>query len=305
MSLLTYAEAKQSRELADISGVCSGGEAFRNLLNQGTRKLMRRGSWFGTVQKIRNCIRNNCVVWPRQIGTVLATNICGIHVPQKDFWASFLPMQSGEWEAWGLSPDFRGVPCAGNVRFENVGTTSVVAQPQCGVDAYIRSYPSTQADVGKKITWFGIDDNGQVIRTVQDGVLQEGVVVTLALPFATTPFKIRRVDRAVKQVTQGVVRNYYYDGTNLWDCSVYDPNETSPSYNFSKFVGCLRGGSCPTAIDALVKLEYIPVVSNNDLVLIDNLDALQLMMFSIKNLTSKDIDAARQLELDAFREQNY
>jgi len=308
-NLPTYAQAKASRDLAQVSGVCGGGDQFKAYLNQGVEALMTRGNWFGTVQKIQVCVRNNCVVWPRMVGTILATSICNRSIPQKDFWFDFLPLDQGEWGNWGLSPDFRGSPCGGNVVFENAGTTSVFANVPCGKEFYVRAYPSTPNDVGKTITIFGIDSNGQVIRTVQNGVLQEGVVLTLSIPFAITPFTIREVTRVVKDKTQGVVRLYFFDPVNnvLWDCASYDPTETSPYYNFSRLVGFRQNRQvCPlTKIQALVKLQFVPVNSDNDLVLIRNTRAVKHSIKMIRYEDEGEDTKAKGAEADAFRELNY
>lgn len=97
MSLLTFSEAKNSLELKAISGVCGGGEQFRSFLNQAVEALMNRGNWYGTVQKVRLCVFDNCIVFPRWVGTVLATNVGCQSIPQKNFWWEFLPIGPSDW----------------------------------------------------------------------------------------------------------------------------------------------------------------------------------------------------------------
>ena len=58
-------------------------------------------------------------------------------------------------------------------------------------------------------------------------------------------------------------------------------------------------------ITALVKLAFVPVVNPNDLVLIENEDALCHMIQSIRYREAGNAGAATQFELDAFRELNY
>lgn len=303
--LLTFAEAKASRDLANVSGVCGSGDQFRDYLNQAVEALMTRGNWFATVQKIRVCVHDNCVVWPRFVGTILATNICGARVPQKDFWYEFLQFGRSDWPF--LPPDFRGAQCGGNAVFENAGTSSVFANVPCNKNFYVRAYLSVLADIGKKITIFGIDGNGQTIRTVQNGTLQEGVVLTLASPFSVTPFTVRRIDRVVKDQTQGVLRLYFFDGSTLWDCATYDPTETSPSYNFSRLVGFRRGCVCnnPMSIEALVKMDFVPVQNDTDLVQIRNTRAIKHMIQCIRKEDEGRLQEAAVSETNAFRELNY
>lgn len=309
MRLLTYAEAKASRDLAQVTGVCGSGEQFRAYLNQAVEALMRRGNFFGTVQKMHTCVRNNCIVHRRGVGTILATRVCGRSVPSKDFWSEFLPVGHNEWTNWGLPTDFRGGRCMGDAVFENAGTTSVFANVPCNQNFYVRAYVSTKADVGKKITIFGTDGDGQTIRTDQGGVLLEGVVLTLNNPFTTTPMTVRWIDRVIKERTQGVVRLYFFDTANntLWDCAEYQPNETSPSYLFSRLTGWRQNRTvCPlTSIDALVKMDFEPVENDNDLVGISNVRAIKHMIKAIRAEDAAEDAGAKSAELDAFRELNY
>lgn len=318
MELLTFAAAKASQELADVAAACPQSGPFMSLLNQATRKLMKRGNWFGTVQKMRFCVYDNCITYPRYVGTVLALNVGGNRSEMTNFWFQFLPIGNMGWDVWGpiLNANRNG-QCWGNVVTENDGTSPVVNNVPCGLGNYIRAYPSVRADVGKHITIFGIDQNGQVIRTTHpDGTYQEGVVLTLALQYATTPFLIRKITRIVKDPTVGVVRLFQFDPINnvQLDCATYDPSETSPNYAHVKIRGApshifnvCSGQSqcCSKTVDSLVKLEYIPVQNDNDLVLISDLDALQLMMLSIRNKTAGKTQIANQLELDSIRELQY
>lgn len=305
--LLTFAEAKDSQELADVSAVCSDTTQFRSYLNQATRKLMRRGNWFGTVQKVRVCIYNNCITWPRFVGTTLATNFCGKQSRGGNFWYDFLPMGGENWK--GILSDYRSGRCHGNLVHENSGLSPVFNNIPCGQLFYVRAYPAYKQDAGKTITIFGVDNNGQTIMTKRsDGTYQEGVVLTLAVPFAVTPTTLQKIDRVLKDATMGPVRLYLYDSINdaLVDCAKYDPNETNPQYLFSQIKG-RRPMNCTycTSVEALVKLQFVEVVNDTDLVLIDNLDALQLMMFAGRNRTASKLAEAQQLELDAIRELNY
>ena len=305
--LLSFRAAKDSNELANISGVCPSSEQFKSYLNQAVRKIMRRGNWFGTVQKIRVCVYDNCITWPRYVGTILANNVSGRHVPPQNLWWNFLPIQRDEY--W---PHWDGIRncghCCGNAVGEMDGTTPVFQNIPCGQAMFVRAYLSWKPDAGKTITIFGIDANGQEIYTTRpDGTRQPGVVVTLAVPYAVTPFQIRKITRVLKQPTQGIVRLYAYDGTTLYDCATYDPSELSPNYVHEKLQGACLSRACGgvRSVEALIKLEFVPVVNDSDLVLIENLDAIQIMIQSQREKDAGHNDAAKGLELDAFRELQY
>ena len=173
------------------------------------------------------------------------------------------------------------------------------------------------ADVGKTLTLFGTDNNGQPLTTTNlDGSVSQGVVITFASPFASTSTYVRSITRVRKDVTQGRVFLYGYNpaidqgvapNLGLEDLAIYDPTEINPTYvkyqlhaGHTPF-GCSSGLK---SIIALVKLNYIPVVADTDLVIIDNLDAIKYGMQSVITGESangiseaKDYEAAAIMEL--------
>ena len=165
-------------------------------------------------------------------------------------------------------------------------------------------------DEGKKITIYGIDSNGQVIRSERsDGTFQDGVELTLAIPYVQTTFLVRRVDRIVKDLTDGPVHGYQFDGATLYDLAHYEPAETSPSYRQSKIVGGCNtaantGGCCPSQITALVKLAFIPVQYDGDEVQIDNLDALAMAMQALNQNDNFDSQQSEVMMARAVKELN-
>jgi len=181
---MTFGELRQTRA-SDVVGVCSNKETFRALTNEATSRLMTRGNFWATVTKLRTCVRCRAIVWPRAVDTVLATNICGTPVANSGYWYQFLPMNGADfgslrgWGTFGAGGIGRG--SCGNVVILHDGPVPVQAQLTCGNPRYIRAFASYQADLGKHIIIFGIDDNGQVIMTKRDdGTWQPGVQLTLA-----------------------------------------------------------------------------------------------------------------------------
>lgn len=295
--LLTLDEAKASRELSSVAGVCTDSDTFISLLNQSTRKLMTRGDFWGTVQKVRICVRDHCIVWPRWVGRISATKNCRHLANDVNFWHEFLPMTNDDI-CGHCEHDFFNVVHSGHV--------PVYRPIECD-PKYLRVFIERQSDIGKKIVFFGIDYNGQPIRTVHsDGNFRDGVELIFAMPYVTSPFPLKGVNRAVKDVTEGPVRVYQWDSAHdtLLDMAVYDPDETSPAYRYSMIHDRRARCSCPQAVQTLVKLEFIPVRYAHDRVLIENLDALQLMMTGCKLIEQGNISGARDAELEAIRELN-
>lgn len=214
--LLTFEEAKASHELTSIAGVCTTSDTFKALLNQATRKLMRRGDFWGTVQKVRLCIWNHCIVWPRWAGRIAAMKHCNHILESRNFWDEFLPMTGGD-VCGRCDSDFHSI--------QQSGTVPVYRPIECDAK-YLRVFIDRQADIGKKATFYGIDYNGQPLRsTWNDGVFRDGIEMTFAMPYVTSPFPVKGISRAVKAVTEGPVRVYQWDSAHdvLLDMAVWDP----------------------------------------------------------------------------------
>jgi hypothetical protein len=315
VSLLTLSQV-QKGPASRVSGLVPSSQDFRNYVNDATRQLMRRASWWSTVQPMEGCIRNRYITWPRRVASVLAVNVCGRPMDVKNFWYRFLnyDLTYGRQDWWMWRDHFA---------LEMDGTIPVYNPVVCSTGMVLLFYPSDPSDVGKTITIYGIDFNGQALRMQRpDGTIQDGLQVTLAVPFGSTQIPIRKVDRVVKDVTNFPVRGYQWDGVALnsngtpavLDLAYYEAGETNPEYIHARFGGNCFGNniSCATQqpcqaikITALVKLAFVPVMYPDDLVLIENQDALRDMIISIRKKEAGDMATSVMYEKSAIRELNY
>jgi hypothetical protein len=309
--LLTFGELKTSRVL-QIASAPPDSPEFASLVNAAIRQLLTRGNWWSTVQPMEGCVTDHCVVWPRYVATVLAVNAGNRHTELANRWYRFLPWDSSNI---GWACDYFQHGRGGNITAEMDGTIPVFNPIACNAGMYLQFFIDNATDVGSTITIFGIDSKGQVIRTQRsDGTWQEGIELTLTMPYVQTPMLIRKVARVVKDLTNGMVRGYQWDGVSLsgtspllLDLCSYSPAETSPQYLHSRLHGFRSHNACCafTRITALVKLGYVPVVNDDDLVLIENEDAIRDMVKAIKQKEAGDFPGATASEADAFRELNY
>ena len=296
--------------IARVAAYCPTSAEFISLINQAQRKLLRRGDWSGTVVPIYVCVANGCVVWPRYVQEVRRINMCNRTIPVRNLWYEFL--ERGNrclWSNWLLWPQSK---------LEDRGRTSVFQDIQ-GDGRTVRAYARCQADLGKTVTIFGLDNNGQILQTNNgDGTWSLGVVLVLQTPFASTSTFVRSIDYVLKDATQCPVDLYAYNATTnlLEDLAHYEPSETRPSYSktrlLSHFPTCGTGtfippqGCCGTtrSVVALVKLRFIEAQVPTDLLILDNEDALQMMVQSLKLREKNDYAAARALENEAVFELN-
>lgn len=308
-SELTFAAAKAS-SLANIAGVCTNGNAFVQLLNEAVSRLMTYGNFWNTVVKGRICTQNNCIAWPRQIGTVLGINVGNYTRPINNSWYDFMPLSAGDcygnsraWTAATMLVDDGVVPV-----FQNV---------PCGTPMYIRAYTRYQADIGKTLTLYGIDQYGQEVMTRDSGtgIWSQGEVLTLVSGYVQSNIKYREITRISKELTTGVVDVYMYDSDTdtLREMAHYEASETEPRYRHTTLKGsyCTSlTGCCGTSttrkpmVTFLAKLKHIPVVLDSDIVQIDCIPALKLQMQSIRLEENGDDDSANKKQAMAIKEMN-
>jgi hypothetical protein len=274
--------------------------------------LCNRGDFYGTVKKIRVCVYGNCITWARQVSTILAINQCNGNVPLSNHWYDFDTLTRHDLLGyWGMG-------CCGQIHGIQ-GDTSPVFNPISTADGtagvYLRFYPTQPTDMGKMVTVFGVDSNGEELRSLHlDGTIQDGIETPLAIPFATMPASdrsvntMRHVTRIIKDETDGPLYCYQYNPvTNLMlDLARYESSETNPEYQTTRLTGnwCVSAQAIPRTISALVKLAHIDAVNDNDTIIIDNLDAIAMMMQALKLGDAYDSDQKRKMEGEAVRELN-
>jgi hypothetical protein len=315
--VLTLLDVQNDSEMAQVAGNCTTSAAFLGKLGAGIRRLMRRGDFYGTLQTIFVCAARGCVVWPRYVDTVRRINVCKHPIEVKNLWWKFMLNARNHYiqsdDCSNQFPQFCGAQC----RMTGESAT-VMYQDIPAADTYqVRAYIDAFADVGKTLTLFGTDTNGQSLKTFNnDGTVSDGITLTFASPFVATAINIRNVTRVRKDLTQGLVRLFAWDTVNLVliDLAVYEASETNPEYvRYSLDIpGCpIDGtpgvvGSCPTArgVLAAVKLRFIPPVVGSDIIPIDNLDALKDIYQSLKFKEAGDLQNANAYEASAVRELN-
>lgn len=293
--MLTLLDCKQS-SIPEIASVPANSREFARLINDACRRFMRRGEWQGTVVPIYTCVRNGCIVWNRYVGQIRKLNFCRTTIPVKNMWGDFLPYDRSGWDRsywWS----YLGQRCQISMQ----GTSPTYAAIPNGWTT-VRAYLESPLDKNKTMTLFGEDSSGQTIRTKGNGPWVDGQQKSLDVPYIEWT-SIRRIDRVLKDATNGPVRVYATDGTNMIDLAMYEPSETSPDYlrtDLHTNSTCTSG----QPVIALVKLKFIPVAHDSDLVIVQNVDALEMMIQAIRSERAGDDESASKFEMKAIREGN-
>lgn len=309
----------QAREdIAEVLGVCPTDPVVVRRLNEAQERLLNRstdpvGSWL----RYRVCTNaSNCVVLPREVRHVKAFWICnepGLVLPE---WYENL----GYWNGGrGMAGDCgcdnqlidRGTTCV----FSNVVSTT--AEPR-----KIQVVASDSSDNGKFITLRYFDANGNRVYTNIDGVVQEGERLTLSTAGTLTASTVMTggLYHVVKGVTNYPVRLYSWDvnsAVQVAQMALYAPSETTPIYREMFIPGFTDRDSCCGGVESddeecdsepwksvtlAVRLQHIPVVVDNDPLVIGNLPALKDMVQAMLMRRRHEYDAADRLEASAAGE---
>lgn len=312
MRRLTYGQIKET--IARVVGQCSTSSDVLAYTNEAQEMLLNRstdpvGSWM----RYQVCTgTEDCLVWPRQIRTIKAFWVCntpGRFVSEwyeaVGFWEGGRGQRDSDSYSGNLLID-RGTACS----FDNVIATT--AEPR-----KIQVVAADSSDNGKKITLRYIDSNGNRKYTSIDGVVQEGEELILSTSGTLTSSNVATngLYHVVKATTNYPVRLYSYDVNSATQSSllaVYEPSETVPIYRRTFLPGLTDMAACPGAesvdctanksVTVLARLQHVPVVVDNDPLVIGNVAALKNQVQAIIMRERHEYQAARELEDVAARE---
>lgn len=311
----TLLEAKESGIPQSI-GIPGCDPRFVTLLNDAQKQLSRMGKWWETYQRMRICILQNCITWPREVMTVLGFNVCRYSVPIRNQWYEF--------QENSMAPVMGCSNCQWDQN-QLLSRNSVPAFKDIPTNGKIRIYCSA-ADDGAVVLLQGVDPNGVPIRTGN----VSGENVTLSQPYVETvhSFKYPGLTGVQKPVTTDRLIAYYVDPVtgDQTQMAIWQPSEKNPSYirNYLPNVPQLcqddstntncepcvdKGDGCAIAdlsctgymADAIVRLEFIPALVDTDWLFISNLAAIESMMLSIQLRRNREFQAAEIERANAVR----
>lgn len=323
MNALTLAKTRPA--ISRVLGVCNESAKVPIYVNEAQERLLNRADKpVGSLAKMRICAgTSGCLTWPRQVRTIEAFAVCSAPGVVRSEWFEFMGYPNGiglqgEDSMPGTMLLDRGTACA----FDDVIATVAAPRKICAIADNI-------ADVGKKITLRYYDSNGNKVYTPQivppstTAVVQEGERLTLISPIPAFPgnavFTASNVMTGglysvIKDVTQYPIRLYETSAVPaiVKLLALYEPSEEVPIYRRSFIPGFQNMGACHGSEDedctenklltAYVKLQHVPVVVDNDPLVIGNLAALKLMVMAILREEQNRHDEAAVLEAKAARE---
>jgi hypothetical protein len=325
---LQLIDARNDIGIRNISGVCKSGEQAADYINRATRRLMKRGAWFGTEVLLRLCTNGCNVVFPRHVGTVMGLRLCGSGQMEirNSWWAIIGQGNMAGWNSmygggFGYGYGYgNGFDVGGVQGYQPPGidtnTVPVFSQISGNTGKQLRYHVVNQADYGKKITIYGKKFGGQPLQHQVGDVTEMGIVITATQAVSFTTELVTHIDAVVREETSGMTYLYEHEAAtpddNLRMLAAYEPSETNPSYRHMAIPAltcspwnCSASGIKTWQFEALVKLAYIPVKRDADFLLIDDLDALAMAIQSIKFDEANDPENAEAYMKKAIRELNF
>ena len=304
----TLGYIKTQTRILQVTSAAPDSPEFSSLVNAACERLLNRGDWKGTLAPIYVCVQNGQVTWPRYVHAVRKLNRCDREIKVNNIWYQFIDR---DFYSNCIGESYANVvrPLVPHDAMRNMNALGYYSTyNDVPTPSYIQAWPAIAADVGQTVTIFGNDSNGNPLMTNVGGVWQNGMVLTLALPYVQSTIAVAPGSiRVTKTATQGQVRLYAADMVtgNALDLAIYDPSETNPGYSRYRLHG---GWSCPPnttyGVLALVKLEFIPAIQDGDLVLIDNPAAIAYAIQSIKAGENGDVPGSESFMKKAVGELN-
>jgi len=320
MQRLRLYDIRLDGRLGNAVGICqSDVKGYAQFVNAAQQRLIYckeagEESWWGTWAEIQFQVTRAIPFYtaPREVARLELVDICDRPVSVQNQFTEYLRFGNGHFPKL-----FRQQRCGcfhpQVLSRNNVPTfTDLTAPPQ-----YIRIYPTDSADVNKAVIMQGTDNNNNVIYT-QNGlnritgvqVLMQSPFSTVSLQGSTVPLPFNSITGIQKDATAAPVRFTQVDPTTGNELLLHtmEPSETTAWYRRYFFdrlpINCCfdpNTGVTNVLVTAIAKLEFIPVVSDTDYTLIQNLEAIIQEAQSVRYSTI-DSQQAKQNEAIKHRD---
>ncbi len=308
MQRLRLYDCRNSR-LPSLLGLCQDDvPGIANYVNTAQRRLIyakeagEEGWWGGWAEIAFNVSPSTpYITLPPEIARLELVDVCNFPVAIQNQFYEYLEFGNGRFPKRFHKNRHLGFGMHGLQGFtrNNVVTFyDLAATPQ-----NIVMFPTVAQDAGKRVIIQGLDSNNNVIYSQDDqGNRIEGIIVTLQFPFVTAPMTLSRITGIQKDPTMGPVRFYQQDPTTSVQSplSTMNPAEMTSLYRRYYINGlpcnCCKSLDTPhmVQVTAIAKLELLPVTTDTDYCLIQNLEAITEECQSVR-YSQMDAPAAKTM----------
>ncbi len=253
-------------------------------ITEAVEALHNKGNWDALVGYVDITTDGGYyVTLPRYVESPITLNLGGRPMSMRNKWFEF--------HLNGPGTDCQSDSCS----WRWYGDT-VTANPLTYV-VQLTAVPDNNADDGKSITIYGLDDNHKPLMTGSAMGYTFTVDHTKVLPGASDQ-KISKIDRIVRDSTSNFVRlmGFSTDQTQSLQLGYWYPDETEPLYN--RIVMPIWS----TWIRMRYRKRTIKVNALTDPIHLRNKACIVTMLQSIEKLRSGDVEAAQALEVKSLQQ---
>lgn len=311
LNLYTLADARAALKAYVDNGSCDQTR-IDDRLDEAMRRLFNKPDVPHALHRLRVKLQNCCFPLPYFADAIVGFTVDG--TPARVFGQAYEFLTSGPGDtlyppAYGVMNnliDLGEFPTQFDIPVEDDATTGRVE------DTYkLIAFSTSQADHGKTITVRGFDKRlgevawesstagqGEEISINHwSGGVEGSVRGDLTEHHISTNY-FRQVTRVFKPETAGYVSLYAFNPSNkyMFFLAKMHPNEKVPHYRRYRVTNC---DNCAHCILALVRLRYIRPTAEEDILPIQNLDAIKFMLMALKEEDARAIPQADALEAKA------
>ena len=280
-------------------------------INEAIERLMNKPKlWAGTTQSLILCAPNGQITLPREVAKIIKCRVNGRFREVQSRWFEYYSngnglLGKGNW--CGPLVD-RGFAC----------TQYDIPQ---GVPMYISIVSDREEDDNAKILLRGHDETGREVY----GLHSFGESVPIYGGAQDTMWVSEKLFSDITAIEKPITRGYVYVSAILPSLGIryflgsIHPDETHPQYRRYFVQEVARDVTTTTTplvnpdplttvqqmtpyrLDAMCKLQYVPLVHDSDPLLIQNFGALKMMLKAVRLEDAEQFDAAMKCEATAER----
>jgi hypothetical protein len=253
-------------------------------VNEVCERFFVSGRWKGMIVEVDLDASQGYVTLPRRCEAVLGITVKG--VPRTPFgrWHTFVPGGPGRID----NSDY----CGPDLILDEGDSHPVFRDSPYEVFRLRAKVPNTSdRDTGNYMVFKGNDADGNYVFDAEGN---EGVSLPLTGAENTTTQYFSSLHGVLKPLTQGYVTLWAVDAQgNETQIGEYEPGETNVGYRRYR-VAVASGDETVPAVRALCKRRYVPVLSEHDEIIPDNMGALKLGLISLKYEDTNDLERATE-----------
>ena len=293
------------------NGTCDTAVAYGRI-NEAVRRISEMEiAHPHMVRTIRIYVDNHVFPLPREVEKIYKVNFCGQPGNVFSKYHEYLSVGPGDLDLRTASSGYKDLIDMGDypvmydipVTLTYADDVTSVAKGTYGPGFQLAAFSTHKDDTSLALTLRGVTITNDEIRT--DGIFGEQVSINMwgggvegtitgalsSKQLTTSLFK--QVQHVIKPVTKGYVCLYAVDATTnyMYFLGKYHPDDQHPSFKRYKIMNeaCTSDSA---NIQALVKLRYIPMTQEDDMLLIQQPDAVKLMVMSIEAENKGDMQTA-------------